>query len=83
MIKNLKPAIILSILTIIMFGFAYPLIIFMIAQIIPEKSIGSPLIINERVIGFENIGQSFTEDKYFLGKTFGCELQCGINRRFQ
>ena len=68
MIKNLKPAIILSILTIIMFGFAYPLIIFMIAQIIPEKSIGSPLIINERVIGFENIGQSFTEDKYFWGR---------------
>jgi len=40
----------------------------MIAQIIPEKSIGSPLFINERVIGFENIGQSFTEDKYFWGR---------------
>lgn len=66
--KNLKPAIILSILTIVMFGFAYPLVIFAIAQIMPEKSIGSPVIANERIIGFENIGQSFTEDKYFWGR---------------
>lgn len=68
MIKNLKRAIILSIMTIIMFGFAYPLFILLIGQIMPEKSLGSPVIVNERVIGFENIGQSFTEDKYFWGR---------------
>ncbi|MBK8551679.1 MAG: K(+)-transporting ATPase subunit C [Ignavibacteria bacterium] len=68
MIKNLKPALILSVMTILMFGFAYPLIIFAIAQIMPEKSIGSPVIVKERVVGFENIGQSFTEDNYFNGR---------------
>ena len=65
MIKNLKQSIILTVMTVIMFGFAYPLMIFVIAQIMPDKSIGSPVIVNEKVVGFENIGQSFTDDKYY------------------
>jgi len=68
MIKNLKQSIILTVMTVIMFGFAFPLMIFVIAQIMPEKSIGSPVIVNEKAVGFENIGQSFTDDKYFNGR---------------
>lgn len=68
MLTNLKKSIILSILTIGLFGFAYPLLIFAIGQLIPEKSEGSPIISNGIVIGFENIGQSFTDDKYFNGR---------------
>ncbi len=66
--KNLKQSIILSVMMIIMFGFAYPLFIFVIAQLMPEKSIGSPVIVDNRTAGFENIGQSFTDDKYFSGR---------------
>lgn len=68
MLTNLKKSIILSILTIGLFGFAYPLLIFAIGQFMPEKSEGSPIISNGIVIGFENIGQSFTDDKYFNGR---------------
>jgi K+-transporting ATPase ATPase C chain len=63
--QNLKQSLILSILTILLFGFAYPLFIFLIGQLMPDKSVGSPIIENERIIGFENIGQSFIDDKYF------------------
>jgi K+-transporting ATPase ATPase C chain len=65
MLKNLKQSLILSVLTIILFGFIYPLFIFAVGQLMQDKSIGSPITVNERTVGFENIGQSFTDDKYF------------------
>jgi len=68
MIKNLKQSLILSVLTILLFGFAYPLFIFAVGQLMPEKSEGSVIIIDNQAIGFENIGQSFTEDRYFNGR---------------
>ena len=68
MIKNLKQSLVLSVLAILLFGFAYPLILFAIGQLMPDKSEGSPVILNGTVIGFENIGQSFTDDKYFNGR---------------
>lgn len=66
--QNLKQSLKLSVITILIFGFAYPLIIFLTAQLTPEKSIGSPITVNGNTIGFENIGQSFTDDKYFSGR---------------
>lgn len=68
MLKNLKPSLILSVLTIILFGLIYPLFIFTIGQLLPDKSIGSPITVSEQIVGFENIGQSFTDDKYFNGR---------------
>lgn len=68
MLKNLKQSFILSVLTILLFGFAYPLFIFLIGQTMPEKSIGSPVYLNNEIVGFKNIGQSFTDDKYFNGR---------------
>lgn len=65
MLKNLKQSLILSVLTILLFGFAYPLFIFLIGKTMPERSEGSPVIVDEKIVGFENIGQSFTDDKYF------------------
>ena len=68
MLKYLKQSLILTVLTIILFGIIYPLFIFAIGQLTYERSIGSPVIANNRTVGFENIGQSFTEDKYFWGR---------------
>ena len=34
----------------------------------PEKSKGSPVFAEGRIAGFENIGQNFTDDKYFSGR---------------
>lgn len=68
MLKNLEQSLILSVFTIILFGFIYPLFIFAVGQLMPDKSIGSPITMSEQTVGFENIGQSFTDDKYFNGR---------------
>jgi K+-transporting ATPase ATPase C chain len=68
MLKNLKQSLVLTVLTIVLFGIIYPLFIFAVGKLAPDKSIGSPVILNERTVGFENIGQSFTDDKYFWGR---------------
>lgn len=68
MIKNLKQSLILTFVFILMFGFAYPLFIYGIGMLMPEKSVGSPVYKEDKIVGFENIGQSFTDDKYFWGR---------------
>ncbi|MBK8983591.1 MAG: potassium-transporting ATPase subunit KdpC [Ignavibacteria bacterium] len=68
MLNNIKQSLILSGITIILFGIIYPLFIFAAGQLMPEKSEGTPVIASGRIVGFENIGQSFTEDKYFNGR---------------
>ncbi|HRE10110.1 MAG TPA: potassium-transporting ATPase subunit KdpC [Ignavibacteria bacterium] len=68
MIKNLKSSLILTVILILMFGVVYPLGIYTIGLVLPSNSVGSPIVRGGRTIGFENIGQSFTDDKYFWGR---------------
>lgn len=65
MLKYFKQSLILSLFTIILFGIIYPVLIYAFGQLMPEKASGSPVTVNGRIAGFENIGQSFTDDKYF------------------
>ncbi len=68
MIKNLKSSLILTVILIVMFGVIYPLGIYTIGLVFPSNSVGSPIVKDGNIIGFENIGQSFTNDKYFWGR---------------
>ena len=68
MLKNLKSSLILTVILIVMFGVIYPLIIYTIGLAAPNGSVGSPIEKNGKIVGFENVGQSFTEDKYFWGR---------------
>jgi K+-transporting ATPase ATPase C chain len=68
MIKNLKSSLILTVILILMFGVIYPLGIYTIGLVFPSNSVGLPIVKDEQIIGFENIGQSFTDDKYFWGR---------------
>lgn len=68
MIKNLKQAIMLTILMLLLLGFAYPFVLWGIGRMMPEKSTGSPIIQEGRITGYENIGQNFTDEKYFRGR---------------
>lgn len=65
MLKYLKQSLILTVITILIFGAGFPLLIWGVGQLMPNKADGSPIIENGKVLGFENIGQSFTDDKYF------------------
>lgn len=68
MIKNLKSSLILTVILILLFGVIYPLGIYTIGLVFPSGSVGSPIVKDGSIKGFENIGQSFTDDKYFWGR---------------
>lgn len=68
MIKNLKSSIILTVILLAVFGVMYPVTMYGIGLLFPSNSEGSPVYKDGRIIGFENVGQSFTEDKYFWGR---------------
>lgn len=68
MLKNLRSSLLLTVILIVMFGAAYPLFMYGIGFIFPSKSVGSPVYKEGNITGFENVGQSFTDDKYFWGR---------------
>jgi len=62
LIISLKLIVFMTLLT----GIIYPLFIYLIAKtIFPQKSEGSFVKINEKIIGSELIGQKFDSKKYF------------------
>ena len=66
MLKELKPAILITIVLTILTGIAYPLAVTGIAQVLFKKQANGSLIEqNGKVIGSEIIGQNFTKPEYF------------------
>ncbi len=63
-LKDIK----LHLVTVIMFGLLFPLIIWGIGLTFPNQANGLPIYKNGKLIGFENIGQYFHSDKYFWGR---------------
>ncbi|MDX2303245.1 MAG: potassium-transporting ATPase subunit KdpC [Microscillaceae bacterium] len=66
--KTLKSSLILSIITLIIFGVLYPVLIFGIGNLFPQAAQGFPLRKDGKLVGFENIGQPFSTPKYFWGR---------------
>lgn len=55
-------------------GIAYPLIVTGIAQLLMhDRANGGLIVVKEKLIGAENIGQKFTSDKYFWGRPSAVE----------
>ena len=53
----------------LLLGLGYPVLItFMSTMIFNQSSIGYPLSYNGQIVGYKNIGQKFTDDKYFHGR---------------
>lgn len=65
--KHILPAIKLTILSIILLCIAYPLIVWGIAQFAPNKGKGEVITYNGKTY-YANVGQSFTEDRYFWSR---------------
>ena len=63
--QNILPAIKLSLLLLIVFAVMYPAIIWIAAQIAPNKGQGEVATVDGKVVGYANEGQSFTLDTYF------------------
>lgn len=63
--KHILPAIRLTVVCIIVFMVAYPLLIWAIAQAAPNKGKGETVSVNNKVVGYKLEGQNFTNDNYF------------------
>jgi potassium-transporting ATPase KdpC subunit len=69
LLKQLKPAIILLGLFVLITGLIYPLVFTGIAQVIfPRQANGSLITQNNQVVGSQLIGQQFDDPKYFWGR---------------
>ncbi len=66
--KFLMPSIKLTLVMIVLCSVIYPLIVAGIAKMAPGQGNGETLSQNGRVVGYENVGQKFTDDKYFQGR---------------
>lgn len=80
---NIFSAIKLTILTIIFFCGIYTSVVWAIAQLAPNHGKGEIIIQNGKTY-YANIGQSFTEDKYFNSRpsavNYNAAGSCGSNK---
>ena len=64
--KQLVVALLFTLVTTLIFGIIYPLLVTLIAQVaFPERANGSLIVKNGEIIGSRLIGQRFSSDKYF------------------
>lgn len=66
--QNILPAIRLTLVCIVFFMGIYTLTIYGIAQLAPAKGKGQTVTVNGKTVGWQLLGQSFTEDRYFNGR---------------
>lgn len=67
--KQLRPAIVMTLVLCLITGFAYPALVTGLAQILfPRQANGSTIVVNGRVVGSSLIGQSFSGPGYFHGR---------------
>jgi K+-transporting ATPase ATPase C chain len=65
----LRPAIVLTVVLTLMVGVAYPLVVTGLAQVLfNHQANGSLVTKNGHIIGSEQIGQEWTDPKYFHGR---------------
>jgi potassium-transporting ATPase KdpC subunit len=66
--KNLLISLKLTVVMIIVCAVLYPLLIAGVGKMAPGGGKGETLSVNGKVVGYEKIGQKFTDDKYFWGR---------------
>lgn len=66
--RYLFPSLRLTAVLIVLLAVAYPLFIGLIARLAPGRGDGVKIEYQGKVVGYENIGQKFTADKYFWSR---------------
>lgn len=65
---HLMPAVRLTVVLVVLIAVIYPLLVAGIARLAPGGGKGETVSVNGRVVGYANVGQKFTEDRYFNGR---------------
>ncbi len=71
--KYLLPSLKLSLVFLILCSLLYPLFIAAVAKFAPGGGKGETLSVNGKVVGYANVGQKFTADKYFWSRPSGVD----------
>ncbi|RFM27425.1 K(+)-transporting ATPase subunit C [Deminuibacter soli] len=66
--KYLLPSIKITVACLVLFAGIYPLLIAAVGKLAPGGGDGEKVMVNGKVVGYANIGQKFTADKYFWGR---------------
>jgi potassium-transporting ATPase KdpC subunit len=66
--KYIWPSVKLTLIFILLCAVLYPLFISAVAKLAPGQGKGETISVNGKVVGYERIGQKFTDDKYFQGR---------------
>lgn len=66
--RYILPSLKLTLVFIILCAVLYPLLIAAIGKLTPGGGNGEKVMVNGKVVGYANIGQKFTEDKYFWSR---------------
>ncbi|ANE50087.1 K(+)-transporting ATPase subunit C [Flavisolibacter tropicus] len=66
--KYLLPSIKLTLVMLVLCCGIYFLLVASVGKLTPGNGGGEKLRVNEKVVGYANIGQKFTEDRYFWGR---------------
>lgn len=69
---HLLPALKMTVLTFVLFAIAYPFVVWAIAQLSPNQGKGFVIEANGKTY-YKNIGQKFTDDKYFWSRPSAVE----------
>jgi K+-transporting ATPase ATPase C chain len=66
--KNIFSILKLTLFMVVLLAVIYPMAIFGIAQLAPNKGKGETITVNGKVVGYQKIGQKFDKSNYFWGR---------------
>jgi potassium-transporting ATPase KdpC subunit len=71
--KNLMISLRLTLVMIVICAVIYPLLIAAVGKATPGNGKGKTISVNGKVVGYELVGQKFTDDKYFRNRPSAVE----------
>lgn len=66
--KYMLPSVKITLVFIVLCAVIYPLLIAAVGKLTPGKGDGETVSAKGKIVGYANIGQKFTEDKYFWSR---------------